>query len=441
MKVYVLFVLGGLLCCLSAWGQRSMAYREIPSGISVFSGKDNEAGMVFFCPSEISLSFQSSLRETVDVYLTEKKGDNTVYYIRFKVGRKYRGRKLSVLAPGYNSLTFEVEMAPKELRQYSLFDPNEAFVNGCYAEFRKRGRNFFQQGMYQEAREQYMTALECSDRPVDTDLKERIADIDAITSYLERAESAVKCSDYNTARTHLMKALMLNPNDQAIQVRKRDVEQLYLSDCSLCAEQAEAYYKNGEREKAMELFDRMVAQNCLDSENVSKRTQRIFNRLSLRKQKGRVIVYEYGFKQAPIGISSGTYLNRGVGMYSSVFLHPTVFKIEAENNEDKVDMCEWGMTMGGTFRVARASAKLPVWFFVGAGMVQHKEVLRIEESGFSYVSIPCETGLLVKLLKDRLALRYTIQYRFLLKTENATTYNASDRVAKTKHSIGIGICF
>ena len=40
-----------------------------------------------------------------------------------------------------------------------------------------------------------------------------------------------------------MKALMLNPNDQAIQVRKRDVEQLYLSDCSLCAEQAEAYYK------------------------------------------------------------------------------------------------------------------------------------------------------------------------------------------------------
>ena len=104
MKVYVLFVLGGLLCCLSAWGQRSMAYREIPSGISVFSGKDNEAGMVFFCPSEISLSFQSSLRETVDVYLTEKKGDNTVYYIRFKVGRKYRGRKLSVLAPGYNYL-------------------------------------------------------------------------------------------------------------------------------------------------------------------------------------------------------------------------------------------------------------------------------------------------------------------------------------------------
>ena len=64
MKVYVLFVLGGLLCCLSAWGQRSMAYREIPSGISVFSGKDNEAGMVFFCPSEISLSFQSRLRET-----------------------------------------------------------------------------------------------------------------------------------------------------------------------------------------------------------------------------------------------------------------------------------------------------------------------------------------------------------------------------------------
>lgn len=163
-----------------------------------------------------------------------------------------------------------------------------------------------------------------------------------------------------------MKALMLNPNDQAIQVRKRDVEQLYLSDCSLCAEQAEAYYKNGEREKAMELFDRMVAQNCLDSENVSKRTQRIFNRLSLRKQKGRVIVYEYGFKQAPIGISSGTYLNRGVGMYSSVFLHPTVFKIEAENNEDKVDMCEWGMTMGGDFSGGKSLCEVTCLVFRGS---------------------------------------------------------------------------
>lgn len=191
----------------------------------------------------------------------------------------------------------------------------------------------------------------------------------------------------------------------------------------------------------MELFDRMVAQNCFDSENVSKRTQRIFYRLSLRKQKGRVIVYECGFKQAPISLSFGTYLNRGIGTYSSVFLHPTVFKIEAETYEDKVCMCEWGMTMGGTSRVARASAKLPLWLFAGAGVAQHKEVLRIEESGLSYVSIPCETGLLVKLLKDRLALRYTFQYRFLLKTENATTYNAADRVAKTKHSIGIGLCF
>ena len=99
------------------------------------------------------------------------------------------------------------------------------------------------------------------------------------------------------------------------------MEQLYLSDCSLWAEQAEAYYKNGEREKAMELFDRMVAQNCLDSENVSKRTQRIFNRLSLRKQKGRVIVYEYGFKQAlSVFLSVDIRISEraGIGAYRSI---------------------------------------------------------------------------------------------------------------------------
>ena len=64
----------------------------------------------------------------------------------------------TVIASGFNPLVFEVELAPKELKQYSLFDPDAAFVYGCYYEYRKRGADYFQQGMYQEAREQYATA-------------------------------------------------------------------------------------------------------------------------------------------------------------------------------------------------------------------------------------------------------------------------------------------
>lgn len=111
-----------------------------------------------------------------------------------------------------------------------------------------------------------------------------------------------------------------------------------------------------------------------DSENVSKRTQRIFNRLSLRKQKGRVI-YEYGFKQAPIGISSGTYLNRGVGMVPVFFTSNRILKYN-ENNEDKVDMCGRGINYGDS---GGKSSRSYLSGFSWGEKVQHKEVLRLKK--------------------------------------------------------------
>lgn len=448
----LLLLLLALFSCASVWGQRALEYKDITSGLNVFSGKDNEAGMVFFCPTSIPLTFESSHDKVVDVYLTEEKGDNTVYYIRFQVGRKYRGRKLTVIASGFSPLTFEVELAPKELKQYSLFDPDAAFVYGCYYEYRKRGADYFQQGMYQEAREQYVTAKECSDCPEDSDLDLRIADIDSISSYLQQAEFLTDVLKYDEARDYYLKALLLNPNDKAIQAKRLEAENQYSVDCNRYSNVADAYYSDGEYEKALELYQKVLDLNCFNSVIAARRVGILRRKLSNRQQRATVFTIDYGFKNAPLGISVGKYKNKVAAAYWSLALHPDIFKA-IQTKTEEVDQFEIGTTVGVTVKPVSVA---PVWLLFGTGVVLNGQfVPDVQEDGSysnysgyetstndqeedmvfdTYTSLPLEAGLAGKIF-NRLVLKYVFQYRFPLSKDY------EDKVNKTKHSVGIGVCF
>lgn len=227
----------------------------------------------------------------------------------------------TVIASGFNPLVFEVELAPKELKQYSLFDPDAAFVYGCYYEYRKRGADYFQQGMYQEAREQYATAKECSDCPADSDLDLRIADIDSIASFLRQAEQKVEILDYTEASEFYLKALLLNPNDKAVQARRLDVENMYTMDCNRYSGIAESYFNDGDYEKAVELYEKVVEMNCFNSELAARRIGVLQAKISSRQQRASVWTFEYGFKQAlSVFLSVDIRISEraGIGAYRSI---------------------------------------------------------------------------------------------------------------------------
>ena len=461
MKTKILLFICLSLSSIFAYGQRSLAYKDIKTDMNVFSGLDDEAGMVFTCPSSIPLTFESSHDKVVDIYQTEIKGDNTVYYIRFKVGRRYDGRKLTVIAPDFRPLVFQVDLSPKELKQYSLFDPDEAFVYGCYYEYRRRGADYFQQGMYQEAKEQYSIAKECSDCPQNSDLSQRIADIDSIFSYQKQAEIAEEMLDYKLAADLYLKALQLNPQDNSLVSRKVQVEQLYTTDCNRYLKSADAYYSNGDYDKALELYTRVVDANCLDTGKATDRIGDIYRILSNRKQRATVIVYEWS-KATPIGISIGRYKTKKVGGYWSLAFHPDIFKA-MQHDYEATDKFEIGSSFGIT---TPQLGKLPVWLFGGFGIVfngnfipdedidtnphygyttdEYGNSVQVDMSS-SYdeedlmkfdpsLQFAGEGGIVVKF--KFLALRYTFQYRFPTDKEKK-----DDILYKMKHSIGIGICF
>ena len=231
MKKKLFLLLGGLVLAIaSAFGQRSLEIKDITKPRDVFSGKDTEAGIVISCPANIKLTIESSHDKVVDVYNTEDKGEEIFYYLRFETGKRYRGRKLTIRADGYAPVTIMAELNPKELKRYQLIDPDVEFVYGCYYEYRKRGTEYFQQAMYSEAREQYAIAQECSDCPENSGLDVLIANIDSISSYKSKAESAFELMDYELAKEYYGRVLALNPSDESASSRLFDCTRNYNID-------------------------------------------------------------------------------------------------------------------------------------------------------------------------------------------------------------------
>ncbi len=440
----------------STYAQRNLEIRDVSTELNVFSGKDTEAGMVISCPMNIELTFESTHDKVVDVFNQEQKGEENYYYLRFNTGRRYSGRKLTMRANDFNPITIDADLSPKELKQYKLLDPDAEFVYGCYYEYRKRGTEFFQQAMYIEAREQYSVAKECSDCPSDSNIEELISNIDSIMVYQANAEDAYKTLNYQKASELYAKILTLNPTDTNASEKRYTSSRLYDADCNKYYDAAELYMENGEYDKALELYQRVVNENCGSAVAASEKARQIQVLLQNRKQKARVVAYEYS-KSAPIGITTGSYKSRKVGGYFSFSLHPDAFKL-IQNDYDKAEKAEMNMSFGWTLCPVKEA---PVWLFFGPGFTLLGRYENTKGDGSIYIpysykpgatpeeiaagkvvdepslkihgAISPEIGLLGKI--GPVVLRYTFQYRFPLSKDDKELIN------KTRHVFGIGLCF
>ena len=129
--------------------------------------------------------------------------------------------------------------------------------------------------------------------------------------------------------------------------------------------------------------------------------------------------------------------------------HPDVFK--AIQKDYEVANFEIGTSVGFTIKPVQAA---PIWLLFGPGIVMNGEFVDEEAEDYypdysgdasvdpverekvfdTYTSLSGEVGVLGKIWQ-RLALKYTFQYRFPLSGDY------KDKITKTKHAIGIGICF
>lgn len=453
------------LLCLSLFigvsaQQRYFEVKDESPQNGVFSGLDDEAGVIIVCNQSKTLSFDSSMDKTVNIYKTDKEGSNILYYLIFKVGRKYKGRVLTLICPGYLNTTIGLELQPKQLKKYVLFDPNDEVDGGCYQQHRVKGMRYFDDANYREAKSEFMLSLECTDsnKP---EAREKIAICDSIMMLLKSADAKFELLKYGEANADYHKIQMLNPLDKYVINRIFECNRSQDVLCNSYYQAAEQYFRDKDYDKARVLYQRVVDRQGAESVNSSLKISEIdrLERHSINRE--RVLTYEFDSNTA-IGLSYGTYGAHSHG-YFTLRLNTAVFDL-ARSEYVFNKKPEFNMSFGWTVNLV----KRYLWLFLGPGatsVVKYqvdpkkwgdskmtddeaekiteeqvtakakndgKEIKDYLKAKYKF-AISTEAGLVFKYW--HLALRYTFQYRW------AVSKGDQSYIGNVRNVIGLGFAF
>ena len=447
-----------LTFCLSllgnvAFAQGMLEIKDISQPNDVFSGMDNEAAVIFRCHHSIPLSFSSTMDKTVEPFKSELQGTDSVYYVTFPTGKNYRGRVVSIIASGYSPLFLNMELEPKQLLSFQVTDPNATVDAGCYREHRNKGVAELKKANYEEARNQFMLASDCSDVNKDENEK-NISQVNTLISYRAKAEVAFEMLDYVLADKYYTQIIALNPYDTYAEERHVLCVKSFTQECGAIFSKAEFYYSEKEYAKAKDLYQQVVSKECTN--NIEVATERLNTISGIMRDKSthaRIITYEFR-KDVPIGLSYGKYNEHKVGYYFAMDFNSKVF--DAIRNDCKYgdkDFPELNMSVGWTVKVYD-----PIWIHFGPGFTgkmyygkyakdQYPVVGYGEDNlldtkdrdeddmkkANAAIAISPEIGVTAKY--SYFALRLTYQYRWSIQSK------LQDFMGRSRLSIGVGVAF
>jgi hypothetical protein len=466
-----------IICLLAlapsfAQAQNVLEVSNVSQPNDVYSSAKDEAAVAIFCHQSIPLTFTSTMDKSATPFKTDVQGSDSIYYIAFPTGNRYRGRVLIASAPGYSSVEIPLELQPKQLVTFRLTDPNAMVDAGCYREHRNRGMAEMKNMNYDEARNQFEVARECSD--VDKEENEKnIALIDTLLVIRKSADEAYKLLDYANAMRKYMEVTKLNPYDSYAADQYAKSSNNYSNDCELFFNKAESFFNDKDYERAKELYQRVIDRECQYSQAAEMRLHTINSVTLAKKDHSRVFSYEWR-KDVPIGIHYGKYNQHKVGGFFQMDLNTHIFDaIRKDCYYGDKDFPEFNMSFGWTVKIAD-----PVWIHVGPGVTgkfyygtylsknypekgyDEKDVLDLKKMGldtnpelskeqvensnneslqeawqktnFAFAISPV-IGVTAKY--SYFAFRLTYQYRWAIESK------LSDFIGKSRISIGVGVAF
>lgn len=457
-----LLLIGGI-----ANAQGILEVSDISQPNDVYSSANDEAAVIIRCHESIPLTFSSSMDKTANPFKVDLEGTDSIYYIAFPTGNRYRGRELTIIARGYKPVFLNLELQPKQLLSFQLTDPNALVDAGCYREHRNKGMLEFKNSNYEEAKNQFIVARECSDVKQEENEK-NIALADSMIYYRATAEQYFKMLEYQKASEYFTKIIGYNSKDSFAIERKDLCVKLYLQECGTLFSKAEFYFSEKDYEKAKDLYKQVIAKDC--TSNLAVATERLNTITTLaraKKDHSRVFTYEY-MKDIPLGFSYGKYHMHKVGGFFQMDFNTTVF--DAIRNDCKygdTKFPELNMTAGWTVKIAN-----PVWIHVGPGLtgkmyygsykddcypevgygesslldtkemgndvsLPKKDIPEDYKSGWTHVNVAAAIspviGVTVKY--SYFAFRLTYQYRWSIQSK------LKDFMGVSRLSIGAGVAF
>ena len=344
-----------------AFAQNVLQITDVSQPNDVFSSSDDGAALMIRCHRSIPLRFTSSMDKSADPFKTELQGTDSIYYIAFPTGDRYRGRELTVYAKGYAPVSYELDLRPKQLVTLNIIDPNSMVDAGCYRGHRNKGMEELKNMNYEEARNQFVVASECSD--VDSVENNRnIARADSLIDTRQKADAAFRLLDYRLASQYYSEVLALNPYDTYASNRNTMCVQNFQQECMTMYTKAEHYYNEKDYDKAKELYQTIINKECSMTTIATERINAISSLQTAKKDHARVFTYEWR-KDSPIGLSYGKYNMHKVGGFFQMDFNAKVFDaIRKDCHYGDEKFPELNIAFGWTVKIYD-----PIWIHVGPG--------------------------------------------------------------------------
>lgn len=360
MKRILSFCLMCFMACVS-YSQNLLQITDVSQPNDVYTGENDRAAVIIKCNQSIPLSFESTMDKSAEPYNTEIEGSDKVYYIEFPTGQRYRGRVLTITSPGYVTSVISLDdLKPKQVLTFQAIDPNSTVDAGCYRGHRNKGMEELKNMNYQEARNQFDVARACSDCD-SVENEANIALVDTIMYYRDKGEERYKLLDYSTASDYFNKVMELNPYDNFATNRYNSCLTKFYNECDMNYKQADFYFNEKQYDKARELYQIAVKNNCPTMVQAQAQINRIDQLTLQKKNHSRVFTYEYT-KDTPIGFSYGKYNMHKVGGFFGMSLNGKVFDMMRSNCKIP-DAPEVNVNFGWTVKIVN-----PVWIYFGPGV-------------------------------------------------------------------------
>jgi len=431
-----------LFSTLCALAQRPLEYTNLSKEDEVYPlGKNTIARVTVSSNPDIHPYFKS-----FGVYLTPAKidtiEDKVFYHLHYIVPQPGSRQTLEIGATGFTPLYLSLVLYTNRWYRYNIYDPDSTIVD-CYHQLTREGEKLFRVGNYEDAKLKYEELSKtCSglSNIEKTNVDSKLKDIDSLIIWKSMADNYVTSSDYSNAIAFYKKIYNKNPDDNLSQSKSLDAQKKLSEICKINFDKAESYFNDKDYGNAKPWYEKVKDQSCPNKAGAVEKLLTIDQ--ILNHPCSHILTYEIA-KDAPIGISTGSYKDHKVAGYFTLRLNPAVFEALQTNNDStslSTKKPELNVSFGWTIPIVK-----PVWIFLGPGYTgvgqyvvssmeysKGKKVLKINNA------ISPEIGLAGKIKLTNgfgFALRYTFQYRFALDKA------ASDYIGKIRHVFGIGFCF
>lgn len=451
----VLLTAVALLVVMGVCAQKSLTVRDITPELSIYPCQNRyEALVVIRCSEDFELEFKSNVDKEVNV-TREQEGTEKIYSIVFKTraeGTSFRGRTLSIIAPGFDKLYLPLELKQKDKKEFLVSDPYSP-LRSIYYKSIEKGNELFSLGMYDQALDQYRMAQRCPEyQEFPNNVDNYLHLCDSMKSWTEVVDTADSRGDYHTARDYLLKMMQKNTNCNTLRERYYNINQAYVTRCNADMASGELYMSDGYYDKAKEVYENAVRMRNPRIVEVEAKLHEIEKLTFKKNNKSRTFFYQY-LENTPIAFTTAGCKPGKIGGYFSMSFNKQCIDLLSNTNElfaddnPKLDY-EAGMSAGWTLPVFRSYvfAYFTPLSYVGGGfsMAKDTNTQNRPSSGNKFLgnqdvrwfhAIAPEAGIILKYW--RVAINYKFQYRYWVGQQE----EVANSLGTSRHSVGIGFAW